>query len=156
MRIDASGNVGVGTSNPLAKLDVSNKFRVAPSAASVQEILAGTQVDSYNANFSLLPSPATPSTSTIQICAYSPDVGWRSMIETSNKTSGAPDVLLAKTSGNVGIGVSTFGTSAAKVLGLANATAPTTSPAGMGQLYVEGGALKFRGSSGTVTTIAPA
>lgn len=59
-------------------------------------------------------------------------------------------------SGNVGIGVSTFGTSSAKVLGLANATAPSTSPAGMGQLYVESGALKFRGSSGTITTIAAA
>jgi len=58
--------------------------------------------------------------------------------------------------GNVGVGVSTFGTSAAKVIGLANATAPTTSPAGMGQLYVESGALKYRGSSGTVTTIAVA
>lgn len=59
-------------------------------------------------------------------------------------------------SGNLGIGTATFGTSAAKVIGMANATAPTTSPAGMGQLYVEAGALKFRGSSGTVTTIAPA
>jgi len=59
-------------------------------------------------------------------------------------------------SGNVGVGVSTFGTSAAKVIGLANATAPSTSPAGMGQLYVESGALKFRGSSGTITTIAAA
>jgi hypothetical protein len=58
--------------------------------------------------------------------------------------------------GNVGVGVSTFGTSAAKVLGLANATAPSTSPAGMGQLYVESGALKYRGSSGTVTTLANA
>jgi hypothetical protein len=58
--------------------------------------------------------------------------------------------------GNVGVGVSTFGTSASKVLGLANATAPTTSPAGMGQLYVEAGALKYRGSSGTVTTLAVA
>ena len=36
------------------------------------------------------------------------------------------------------------------------AAAPTTSPAGMGQLYVEAGALKYRGSSGTVTTIAAA
>jgi len=58
--------------------------------------------------------------------------------------------------GNVGVGVSAFGTSAAKVIGLANATAPSTSPAGMGQLYVESGALKFRGSSGTITTIAAA
>ncbi len=59
-------------------------------------------------------------------------------------------------SGNLGLGVSAFGTSAAKIIGIANGTAPTTSPAGMGQLYVEGGALKFRGSSGTVTTIANA
>jgi hypothetical protein len=58
--------------------------------------------------------------------------------------------------GNVGIGVSTFGTSAVKVLGLANATAPSTSPAGMGQLYVESGALKYRGSSGTITTLGAA
>ena len=41
-------------------------------------------------------------------------------------------------------------------LGLANAIAPTTSPPGMGQLYVEAGAFKYRGSSGTVTTIAVA
>jgi len=58
--------------------------------------------------------------------------------------------------GNVGLGVSTFGTSAANVLGMINATAPTTSPAGMGQLYVDAGALKYRGSAGTVTTIAAA
>ena len=58
--------------------------------------------------------------------------------------------------GNVGIGVTAFGTSAATVLGIANGTAPSSSPAGMGQLYVESGALKYRGSSGTVTTIANA
>jgi len=58
--------------------------------------------------------------------------------------------------GNVGIGTSSFGTSAVGVIGIANGTAPTTSPSGMGQLYVEGGALKYRGSSGTVTTIANA
>jgi hypothetical protein len=66
------------------------------------------------------------------------------------------DLVLQPNGGNVGVGVSTFGTSAAKVLGLANATAPSTSPAGMGQLYVESGALKYRGSSGTITTIAAA
>ena len=43
------------------------------------------------------------------------------------------------------------------VLFLGNATtAPTTDPTGGGILYVEAGALKFRGSSGTVTTIANA
>lgn len=35
-------------------------------------------------------------------------------------------------------------------------TAPTTNPVNGGILYVEAGALKYRGSAGTVTTIAPA
>ena len=40
---------------------------------------------------------------------------------------------------------------------IANAnTVPTTDPSGGGILYVESGALKFRGSSGTITTIAAA
>jgi hypothetical protein len=63
---------------------------------------------------------------------------------------------LVVSGGNVGIGTTSFGTNAVGVLGIGNGTAPTTSPAGMGQLYVESGALKYRGSSGTVTTIAPA
>ena len=46
--------------------------------------------------------------------------------------------------------------SASTFLPAGTGTAPTSSPAGMGQLYVEAGALKYRGSSGTVTTIAAA
>ena len=43
------------------------------------------------------------------------------------------------------------------VFAIANAaTVPTTNPTGGGILYVEAGALKYRGSSGTVTTIAVA
>jgi hypothetical protein len=43
------------------------------------------------------------------------------------------------------------------VLGIANATtAPTSNPTGGGVLYSEAGALKWRGSSGTITVIAPA
>lgn len=59
-------------------------------------------------------------------------------------------------SGNIGIGPSAITAGGgAGVVYIANATtAPTTDPAAGGILYVEGGALKFRGSSGTVTTIA--
>ena len=39
---------------------------------------------------------------------------------------------------------------------IANSTAPGSNPVGGGYLYVEAGALKYRGSSGTVTTIAAA
>jgi hypothetical protein len=43
------------------------------------------------------------------------------------------------------------------VVFLANAVAaPASNPVGGGYLYVEGGALKYRGSAGSVTTIAPA
>lgn len=43
------------------------------------------------------------------------------------------------------------------VIFLASAsTVPTTNPSGGGILYVDAGALKFRGSSGTTTTVGPA
>jgi hypothetical protein len=58
-------------------------------------------------------------------------------------------------SGNLLVGLATAGTTAAKTIQIANGTAPTANVTG-GQLYVESGALKYRGSSGTVTTIANA
>lgn len=59
--------------------------------------------------------------------------------------------------GNVGINtVSAFG-SGRGVIGIKTATTlPSTNPSGGGVLYVDAGALKYRGSSGTVTTIAVA
>jgi hypothetical protein len=43
------------------------------------------------------------------------------------------------------------------VIAIANAiVAPSVNPGGGGVLYVEAGTLKYRGSNGTVTTIAPA
>jgi len=58
--------------------------------------------------------------------------------------------------GNIFLGMTARASSAQKTLHLANATAPTGNPSGGGVLYVENGALKYRGSSGTVTTIANA
>ena len=66
------------------------------------------------------------------------------------------ELFRADQSGNLLIGMTTAATSSAKTLHLANATAPTANPSGGGVLYVESGALKYRGSSGTVTTIANA
>lgn len=43
-----------------------------------------------------------------------------------------------------------------KVLGIGNSSGPSTTPTGGGFLYVESGALKYKGSSGTVTTLANA
>ena len=65
------------------------------------------------------------------------------------------DVQISNT-GVFGLGT-VDGGSGAKVFSMANCTtAPTTNPSGGGVLYVESGALKYRGSSGSVTTIAAA
>ena len=59
--------------------------------------------------------------------------------------------------GNIGFKTTNQFGSGTGVIGIANAGAvPTTNPTGAGVLYVEAGALKYRGSSGTVTTIAAA
>ena len=65
------------------------------------------------------------------------------------------DSMTLDASGNLLVGLTTAGTTAAKTIQIANGTAPTANVTG-GQLYVESGALKFRGSSGTITTIANA
>jgi len=50
-----------------------------------------------------------------------------------------------------------FGGASGPVLSMKNsATPPSTNPTGGGIIYTEAGALKYRGSSGTVTVIAPA
>jgi hypothetical protein len=57
---------------------------------------------------------------------------------------------------SIGAGSASLG-SGAGVIGINNATTvPTSNPTGGGILYVDAGALKYRGSSGTVTTIAAA
>jgi hypothetical protein len=58
-------------------------------------------------------------------------------------------------SGNLLVGLATAGTTAAKTIQIANGTAPTANVTG-GQLYVEAGVLKYRGSSGTITTLGAA
>jgi hypothetical protein len=59
--------------------------------------------------------------------------------------------------GNVGFRTTSQFGRGQGVIAIANASvAPSGNPAGGGILYVEDGALKYRGSKGTVTVIAPA
>lgn len=59
--------------------------------------------------------------------------------------------------GNIGIRTASQFGGGQGVIAIANASvAPSVNPAGGGILYVEDGALKYRGSNGTVTVIAPA
>jgi hypothetical protein len=66
------------------------------------------------------------------------------------------ECLLIDGNRNLKLMGATTGTSAVNVLAMPDGTAPTTSPTGVGQIYIEAGALKYRGASGTVTTLAPA
>lgn len=76
------------------------------------------------------------------------------VIEINNGTAGTLRDLLIR---NLGLNGSISAGGGVGVAFLANATTvPTTNPTGGGILYVEGGALKYRGSSGTVTTLGPA
>lgn len=66
------------------------------------------------------------------------------------------DIFRVHNNKNVGIGGTSFG-SGVGVMFIANAgTVPSANPTGGGILYVESGALKYRGSSGTITTLASA
>jgi Protein of unknown function (DUF2793)/Collagen triple helix repeat (20 copies) len=73
------------------------------------------------------------------------------------KNSAATAVFSVAQNGNLGIGASAAFGSGVGVIGIKTATTlPTVNPVGGGILYVDAGALKYRGTSGTVTTIAVA
>lgn len=139
MLLDASGNVGIGTSSPSQPLSITKGASVA---AYIDVAGGGRTLGTTSFTFGQASDGVAVFFQRENAAMY-----WA-----TNST----ERMRLDASGNLGLGVSSFGTSAAKVIGIANGTAPTTSPAGMGQLYVEGGALKYRGSSGTVTTIANA
>ena len=83
---------------------------------------------------------------------FNPDVGVL-------MTTGNANHLVLDTDGNVGIGTATFGSSAAKVLAIANGTAPSSSPADAVQLYANdvssSSKLRLRDEAGNDTVISP-
>jgi hypothetical protein len=150
LRITSAGDVGIGTTAPDAKLHVVGNIKAVGSGAVVEAILSvGT----------------SPAYFRIDDTIASGGKKWRfgstggaafGNFSVFNETDNLVSLVLSPT-GNAGINTTDQFGGGAKVIGIANATTvPTTNPTGGGVLYVEGGALKFRGSSGTVTTIANA
>jgi hypothetical protein len=153
--IQSAGNVGIGTTNPSTKLqidDTNNLGSFTGTSNGSLRIRGGT--DKYIAiDFSGI-DRTTPNA---RIAALYGSGGSELHFGTSNAYAIGitNDAIVINNCGNVGIGTTDQFGDGVKVIGIANATTvPTSNPSGGGVLYVDGGALKYRGSSGTVTTIA--
>jgi len=147
VNVDSSGNVGVGVT-PSAKLDVgltgagTPRFRITSSfdnpIAELQRY-TGTASDYYG----------------YRISGGLGNLVFQNSNQAAIGSQTFTTIMTLDALGNLLVGLTAAGTTAAKTIQIANGTAPTANVAG-GQLYVEAGALKYRGSSGTVTTIANA
>lgn len=154
---DASGhNLGIGVTNPHNKLEVGGGIDIAYNSF----VRLGPGDSNWKLGLSLSghPMAAFAITGNQYNLAAGPGAndGIVLGVNAANSTLELTSSNNAHFRNNVGIGAASFGTSAVNVLAIKNGTAPSTSPTGMGQLYVLAGALIFRGSSGTITTIAPA
>lgn len=155
--VDASANnVGIGIAAPECKLHIHAS---SAGAATVNGSAALALEKNDHVSIQLL----CPNNRTAAILFGDPEDNAVAFIRYDHSTGvfdirvGGNPVFWLDSFLNVGLGgVISFGTAAQKVLALANGTAPTSSPAGMGQVYVESGALKYRGSAGTVSTLGPA
>jgi hypothetical protein len=155
MRIDSSGNVGVGVT-PSAwaatfkPIDIGSGCLVSQPANQTIGIFANAFGNGTNYTRK---APGLAA-------AYDIYNGAHYWLNAPTGTAGSTfafgnAAMTLDASGNLLVGLTAAGTTAAKTIQIANGTAPTANVTG-GQLYVEAGALKYRGSSGTVTTIANA
>jgi hypothetical protein len=135
-RIDTSGNLLVGTTTNSA----SARITAAINTTTANTAFIGLQNDSLGANDWAITMPSVN------------DLAIR------NVTGSYNAIYIQNQSGNADIGINGLSVGGgAGVVFIANATTiPTTNPTGGGILYVEAGALKYRGSSGTVTTLGNA
>lgn len=148
--VDASTNrVGIGTSSPGNRLHVSE----ANAGEAVMAQFANT--GGGGTQFRLVTTGRTWALRQTSLGLSFRDV--TGAAEPLTLAQGAPgNSIRAEVGGVAFFGAGSFG-GGVGVLFIANrTTAPTSNPVGGGIPYVEAGALKYRGSAGTVTTLAPA
>ena len=155
--VDATYNrVGFGKSDPDFQVHI---FTTNIGAESIMLALRNNATALGTAATIQL-SNATPNNIKFKADTLGPGFGNMDLaIELSDDIDGTPRerLRIVGANGNLGFGNTTSFGNGAKVIGIANAvTVPTTNPTGGGVLYAEAGALKWRGSAGTITTIAAA
>jgi hypothetical protein len=113
----SNGFVGIGTTSPSKTLDVFGNVRFQNAVSRLDfttgyagsgDLPAGVLLSTWDTssnNLAIIPSAQGTDGSKVVFGAYNGSV-WRSMVEFAN-TSGEPNLLLAKSAGNVGIGTTT-------------------------------------------------
>jgi hypothetical protein len=140
-RVVSASQMGVGTASPGSTLEVNGTSNLGGTAAAAR---IGLGVFSAG-----VASITTSGANDLHVGTTDAAAAFRVYTNNSERfqITGA---------GNYSIGNAQFG-GGVRVIGIINATTvPASNPTGGGILYVEAGALKYRGSSGTVTTIANA
>ena len=157
LRIDATGNLGIGVT-PSAWNSSYRAIEIGKIGNAFWGQV-GTPGVFMSSNALLNTSSAFVYSNTAASTYYTQNTGRHEWYNAPSGTAGNTitftQAMTLDASGNLLVGLAAAGTTAAKTIQIANGTAPTANVTG-GQLYVESGALKFRGSSGTITTIAAA
>jgi hypothetical protein len=155
LQITQTGNVGVGVtpsawSSTYKALQVSSVAGLSCNSGSAEVLLSNNYFRAASQDQYITTNFAT---------IYQQVSGSHRFYTAPSGTAGNAitftQAMTLDASGNLLVGLTAAGTTAAKTIQIANGTAPTANVTG-GQLYVEAGALKYRGSSGTITTIAAA
>jgi hypothetical protein len=154
MRLDASGNLGLGvtpsawTGSGAKVLELGSKGNALLGNSSVVDV-------TYNAYFDSAWKYGITGFASYYAQTGGQHQWFNAPSGTAGNTISFTQALTLDADGNLLLGGTS--TPGAKVMYIANATTvPASNPTGGGVLYVEAGALKYRGSSGTVTTIANA